>query len=199
MNDSVKLVVYLAFIPTFKNSHFLTTVGNEALLWSIADALSGSERIKYFWVLSGCVMLTQMNVILKISELLAEFKDDHDGSSSDMSEYDWEENSDDDLGSPTKMPGTRPSAPAARPTAASKPPSRPTAKPPARPSKPPAIPSKPPTRPPRPSKPPTRRKDPEIEAIMEAMDRELAQTEVGKSFEREPPRVLFYLFVLLLF
>ena len=51
--------------------------------------------------------------------------------------------------------------------------------------KPPALPPKPPSRPARPSK----RKDPEIEAIMEAMDRELAQTEVGKSFERESPRV----------
>ena len=103
-----------------------------------------------------------------------------------MSEYDWEENSDNDLGSPTKMPGTRPAAPAPR-TSASKPPSRPTSKPPARPAKPPAIPPKPPSRP---SKPPSRRKDPEIEAIMDAMDRELAQTEVGKSFERDPPRVL---------
>ncbi|XP_076443886.1 protein ecdysoneless homolog [Babylonia areolata] len=159
-----------------------------------------------------------------------EFKDDEDGSSSDMSEYDWEENSDEDLGSPTKMPGTRPAVPAQRhthsrsppkmksshsadnpptpstkPTQPTDPPSssvkasisfegppkhsgnlpRPTAKPPARPSKPPAVPPKPPSRP---SKPASRRKDPEIVAIMDAMDRELAQTEVGKSFEREPPK-----------
>ncbi|KAL8587428.1 hypothetical protein ACOMHN_062161 [Nucella lapillus] len=197
-----------------------------------------------------------------------EFKDDEDGSSSDMSEYDWEENSDDDLGSPTKMPGTRPAAPAPRPSSgATRPPrpsakpahradgpphpktkpsrlditassssshpssdvkdpllpsskssesvekpsqaeelpssqakptdsvdnppraavtsQRPTSKPPARPSKPPAVPPKPPCRP---SKPSSRRKDPEIVAIMEAMDRELAGTEVGKSFEREPPK-----------
>lgn len=180
-----------------------TTEINDALSSPVNDVLSVSKRIKCFPILSDYVRIAQVNVVLKKLDLLAEFKDDDDGSSSDMSEYDWEENSDDDLGSPTKMPGTRPAAPAPRPSA-SKPPSRPTSKPPARPSKPPAIPSKPPSRPARPSKPPSRRKDPEIEAIMEAMDCELAQTEVGKSFERDPPRVLFsflffFKFYLLLF
>ncbi|KAK7456517.1 hypothetical protein BaRGS_00039373 [Batillaria attramentaria] len=85
-----------------------------------------------------------------------DFKDD-EGSSSDMSEYDWEEDSDDDLGSPTKPPSTRPAVPARRPRAA-------------------------------PPKPPSRRQDPEIKAIMQAMDRELARTDIGKSFETEPPR-----------
>nr|KAG5686167.1 hypothetical protein BaRGS_004506 [Batillaria attramentaria] len=85
-----------------------------------------------------------------------DFKDD-EGSSSDMSEYDWEEDSDNDLGSPTKPPSTRPAVPARRPRAA-------------------------------PPKPPSRRQDPEIKAIMQAMDRELARTDIGKSFETEPPR-----------
>ncbi|KAK7113122.1 protein ecdysoneless homolog [Littorina saxatilis] len=113
-----------------------------------------------------------------------DFKDDDDGSSSEMSEYDWEENSDDDMGHQERTPGTRPAMPTAKPVSL-KPQTRPTSKPPARPAKPPALPPKPPARP---SKAPKQRKDPEVVAIMEAMDRELAQTEVGKSFERDPPR-----------
>lgn len=88
--------------------------------------------------------------------LPAEFKDDEDESSSDMSEYDWEEESDEDLGSPTKMPGTRPASKGCRPGV---------------------------------SQSSKQRKDPEIAAIMQAMDRELARTDLGKSFETEPPRV----------
>ncbi|PVD38810.1 hypothetical protein C0Q70_01433 [Pomacea canaliculata] len=84
-----------------------------------------------------------------------EFKDDEDESSSDMSEYDWEEESDEDLGSPTKMPGTRPASKGCRPGV---------------------------------SQSSKQRKDPEIAAIMQAMDRELARTDLGKSFETEPPR-----------
>ena len=67
---------------------------------------------------------------------------------------------------------------------------RPNSKPPERPSKPPAVPANPPNRP---VKPPSgKKKDPEIKAIMEAMDRELAGTEVGKSFERMTLKVFFF-------
>lgn len=92
----------------------------------------------------------------------AEFKDDHDGSSTDMSEYDWEEESDEDLGSPSKMPSKFPISNRTHTQ-------HQTASCPSRQS--------------------SKRHDPEITAIMHAMDQELARTDVGKSFEREPPRV----------
>ena len=212
-----------------------------------------------------------------------DFPDEEDSTGSDMSEYDWSEGSDDELGSPTKMPyrakksslrqpargakatngrqaqtksksvrfsgpdvsaeestpspvTQKPSCPIAEPEGlecpspgkapvvpprpsklmssparpGKPPPPRPTSNPPPVPARPSANASKSPARPlskpsgmvkpsaPPPPPPPAAgsggKRDKKLEALMDAMDRELAATDVGKSFEREPKRVRGFMF-----
>ncbi|CAG5121664.1 unnamed protein product [Candidula unifasciata] len=213
--------------------------------------------------------------LIQAMQKIFEFPDDEDSTGSDMSEYDWSEGSDDELGSPSKMPKTvkksslkkakvpkagdqngglnhrkstsksvrfstpdsaltlnpavsspetvtsTPPVPATsqdaassssvnRPTnliptshgqsdlsSATKSSSRPTCIPPPVPARPPRQKegfkplNKPssvvkPSAPPPPPPPAGEKRDKKLVALMEAMDRELAATDVGKSFEREP-------------
>ncbi|XP_005111816.1 protein ecdysoneless homolog [Aplysia californica] len=204
--------------------------------------------------------------LIHAMQKMFDFPDDKDSSGSDMSEYDWSEESEEDLGSPTKMPSASKTSNVARPrpetngkwTASSKrqtktvrfqtseasssattshtngksspsslpeppplpprppsmaaqrpsnlratsPPSRPSEPPPPRPSsqartsagsRPPRRPLakpnavvKPRAPPPPPPPKPGEKRDKKLDALMDAMDRELAATEVGKSFERTP-------------
>ncbi|GFN89302.1 protein ecdysoneless homolog [Plakobranchus ocellatus] len=216
--------------------------------------------------------------MIEAMQKLFDFPDEQDSTGSDMSEYDWSDGSDDELGSPSKMPHpnkksslrqpakadkaakearaksksvrfsgpdapvledskssekpvqeSNPVTPAPAVQTSPKPPvvpprpsklvsnttpsPRPSKPPPPRPSNnPPPVPSRPsnsnrPVRPPplskpsgvvKPSAPPPPppgnrdesggKRDKKLEALMEAMDRELAATDVGKSFEREPKR-----------
>ena len=197
--------------------------------------------------------------------VLPDFPEDKDSSGSEMSEYDWSEDSEEDLGSPTKMPSaakksnikvqkvnpvpstkktksvhfpdkdisanasvsteeTTKESVASSPRPAQRPSNltsdstwltsgspRPSKPPPPRPEAPPAA--KAPTRPPRkpltkpsgivkPNAPPppppktSEKVDKKLVALMEEMDRELAGTEVGKSFERDPKPVSFQFFVI---
>lgn len=204
--------------------------------------------------------------------IVPEFPDDEDSTGSDMSEYDWSEGSNDELGSPSKMPkavkksslkkskpkvgnqngelphlkatskSVRFSTPdsavptepvvsspemvtpvaassqdaassVSRPTnlipishgqsdpSPTKPSNRPTSIPPPVPARPPrqkesfkAL-NKPssvvkPSAPPPPPPPTAEKRDKKLVALMDAMDRELAATDVGKSFEREPIKVI---------
>ncbi|BFZ17671.1 hypothetical protein BsWGS_20709 [Bradybaena similaris] len=209
--------------------------------------------------------------LIQAMQKIFEFPDDEDSTGSDMSEYDWSEGSNDELGSPSKMPkavkksslkkskpkvgsqnggipnlkatsksvrfSTPDSAVPTEPVLSSpevvtpvatssqdaaslvnrptnlipishgqsdpsptKPSNRPTSIPPPVPARPPrqkesfkAL-NKPssvvkPSAPPPPPPPPTAEKrDKKLVALMDAMDRELAATDVGKSFEREPKK-----------
>ena len=114
---------------------------------------------------------------------LTDFADEAGSSNSDVDEYDWEENSEEEFSSTTAV--TSLSQCSSVPTQSSSHNkgqsfSRPATKLAAnhRPKQPSVS-----------SGRTSRSRDPEIEEIMEAMDRELAQTEVGKSFERDPPKV----------
>ena len=231
------------------------------------------------------IIRSKHNIILVCDACIpTDFPDEEDSTGSDMSEYDWSEGSDDELGSPTKMtvrakksslrvkttngkmdqtksksvrfsgpdisaqepsfsvathkpeqnspdvtqtlpcPMAEPETldmktPAKTPVVPPRPsklmtspapPPRPSKPPPPRPaSNPPPVPARPsvnskPARPlskpsgvvkpsapppPPPSKDVGGKRDKKLEALMDAMDRELAATDVGKSFEREPRRV----------
>ncbi|GFR85087.1 protein ecdysoneless homolog [Elysia marginata] len=225
--------------------------------------------------------------MIEAMQKLFDFPDEEDSTDSDMSEYDWSEDSDDELGSPSKMSlrtkksslrqpakkveatnwrtdqrksksvrfsgpdlSTQESSLTSRteeqkpsPLLAPQNTSCPITEPETvemKPAKAPVIPPRPsklvasPSAPPRPSKPPPPRpainpppvparsttnsrpaqplnkpsgvvkpsvppppppgkdvggkRDKKLEALMDAMDRELAATDVGKSFEREPKR-----------
>lgn len=86
---------------------------------------------------------------------------------------------------PTAPPRPRKTPPPPPPRPASNPPSIPTR--PARPARISGVvkPKTPPPPPP-PSKGSVGKRDKKLEALMDAMDRELSATDVGKSFEREP-------------
>lgn len=161
-----------------------------------------------------------------------DFPDEVDSSGSDMSEYDWSDGSDDELGSPTKMPTIMKKSSLSKQKGKKEKPKsvhfshadsqsskmdkpgptvnsdRPSCPPPDRPSNivVPELSTQPldhPVRPPRsktcskPSTPPPppppssseSKRDKKLEILMDAMDRELAATDVGKSFERMPKPV----------
>lgn len=114
--------------------------------------------------------------------MLVEFEDDAKSESgSSMSEYGWETDSDDELGTPTRR---RPE-PKASQSANTTPSKRPSVPPPPRPPAPAGRPSTKPPRPPGPNLPGKQKDGRSLEEYMDMMDRELAQTEVGKSFVRE--------------
>ncbi len=86
----------------------------------------------------------RLNATYLLDELhISEFNDDDDASSSDMSEYDWDDSDDEMRSSSNKQQTSRHKHKKHAP-----------------------------------------KRDPKIQNVMEMMDRELAQTEVGKSFER---------------
>ncbi|CAL1530846.1 unnamed protein product [Lymnaea stagnalis] len=195
--------------------------------------------------------------LIQAMQKIFDFPDEEDSSGSDMSEYDWSEGSDDELGSPTKMPSAMRKSNLSKSKTAKRNgssikspksvrfsnsstvapqreklippplPPRPPFHPPERPSnlssteapqknlppresnrpgvEPPPLPVRPPRHnaklkslskpnvvvkpnapPPPPPVPAEGKRDKKLEALMEAMDRELAGTEVGKSFERMP-------------
>ncbi|KAI8742151.1 protein SGT1 [Biomphalaria glabrata] len=167
--------------------------------------------------------------LIQAMQKIFDFPDEVDSSGSDMSEYDWSDGSDDELGSPTKMPTIMKKSSLSKQKGKKEKPKsvhfshadsqsskmdkpgqtvnsdRPSCPPPDRPSNivVPELSTQPldhPVRPPRsktcskPSTPPPppppssseSKRDKKLEILMDAMDRELAATDVGKSFERMP-------------
>ncbi|KAH9492818.1 hypothetical protein Btru_024789 [Bulinus truncatus] len=135
--------------------------------------------------------------LIQAMQKIFDFPEEVDSSGSDMSEYDWSEGSDNELGSPTKMPSTPKKSNLNRPSCP--PPERPSelvssrcnmpaSGPPVRPprTKTHSKPSTPPPPPPTSTQP---KRDKKLEILMDAMDRELAETDIGKSFERVPKPV----------